>query len=174
MQKGESAIIYAKSEYCYGGLGLSKYEIEPNEDLQFEIELVNFYDSIRTKWDYSAEEREQLAIKWRSEGNELFKNSKFDEAKKKYSDSLSYVEQEKGIKMRDFKVGCMLNLTMCNIKLKEYVQAIENASGVISIDPENVKAIYRRGLAYMNFASYEEAQGDFERVLELDPGRLKG
>jgi hypothetical protein len=38
---------------------------------------------------------------------------------------------------------------MCNLKLKEYKQCIHFATKVIDIDPGNIKAIYRRGMAHL-------------------------
>ena len=47
------------------------------------------------------------------------------------------------------KVPCNSNLAMCNLKLKEYKQCIHFATKVIDIDPGNIKAIYRRGMAHL-------------------------
>lgn len=40
---------------------------------------------------------------------------------------------------------------------------------VLEIEPNNVKALYRRGLALLSAGESENALVDFQRVLQLDP-----
>ena len=40
------------------------------------------------------------------------------------------------------------NLTLCYLKLADYDQVIKYAGKVLSMEPENAKILYRRGMAY--------------------------
>lgn len=87
-----------------------------------------------------------------------------------------------------------LNLALCNLKLNRNVEARHECDAVLSMDPTNVKALFRRGQViavillsavrlalnlyanthrilqtFLNTAEPEIAQKDFEEVLKLDP-----
>jgi cytochrome c-type biogenesis protein CcmH/NrfG len=49
-------------------------------------------------------------------------------------------------------------------------EAINSANVALSYDPNNAKALYRRGLAQLMKKDCAAAKADFERVLVLNPG----
>ena len=51
---------------------------------------------------------------------------------------------------------------------KYYDKAIDNHAEVILLDRENQMAYYSRGMAYYRLEKYEEAIGNYDRVIELD------
>lgn len=50
-----------------------------------------------------------------------------------------------------------------------YEHAIALCDKVIKMDQDNVKALYRRGLAYGCLKNYERAVSDLSRTIELEP-----
>ncbi len=56
MKKGEKSIFKLRADYAYGKMG-SPPKIPENATLIFEIELIDFFDKEKTKWDYKPEER---------------------------------------------------------------------------------------------------------------------
>merc|ERR1712217_794951 len=65
-----------------------------------------------------------------------------------------------------------LNSAQACLKTGEWVTAIEHADKVLLIDKDNVKALYRRGLASLELDTegrLEQARADFTRVATLDP-----
>lgn len=56
MKKGEKAILTCAPDYAYGEAG-SPPSIPKNATLKFEVELLDFKDKEKTKWDYTPEER---------------------------------------------------------------------------------------------------------------------
>lgn len=53
------------------------------------------------------------------------------------------------------------NLSLCYLKLKNYEMVVSFTNQVIGQDPSNVKARYRRGLAYKELKNVDEAIKDF-------------
>ena len=56
------------------------------------------------------------------------------------------------------------------IKMEQKVEAIEQCSEAIQLNPKYVKALLRRGQTYEETDKPHEAMKDFEQVLEIDPG----
>jgi len=63
-----------------------------------------------------------------------------------------------------------LNLAACQLKLKDSKETIENAKKALEIEPGNVKALFRRGSAYLSIDDWESAKVDLTKALELDKG----
>ena len=172
MHKGEKSLFVLKPDYAYGASG-SPPKIPANATLHFEIELLNILDEEPTKWDFTSEQRIEKGFFFKEEGNALFKKGDLDGARKKYDMALDYLENERGDKVKECKISCFLNLSAVYIKKKENVKAIDSASKALDADPACVKALYRRGVAYANFASYEDAKINFEDALKLDPENVE-
>jgi len=58
---------------------------------------------------------------------------------------------------------------MCHYELKEYKEAIQDNTELVTLDDRNIKGFYNRGLAHIQLADYPAAVRDFTRVIELDP-----
>jgi Flp pilus assembly protein TadD len=56
-----------------------------------------------------------------------------------------------------------------SINLKDFPTACEAATAALEKDSQNVKALYRRGLARNHLGLPEEATRDLTTALELDP-----
>lgn len=54
-------------------------------------------------------------------------------------------------------------------KLGLFADALEDASAAIALSPDYAKALFRRGLIYMQIEQYADAAQDFERVARLAP-----
>ena len=63
----------------------------------------------------------------------------------------------------------LTNRAMALIRTEKYAAAEQDCSTALSVNPRNVKALYRRGLARYNLANYEMAKGDFNSVVKIDP-----
>ncbi|XP_065920594.1 tetratricopeptide repeat protein 9C-like isoform X2 [Dysidea avara] len=121
-------------------------------------------------------------------GNELFKNGNTKNATKKYHQALMYV---KGVLCTDTSVpgipedlmyekvtkeekaiGDELtallhnNLAACLVKTTNWENVIKHTS---QIQPENAKALYRRGMAYYETNSLLKAEEDLEKAKTLAP-----
>lgn len=58
---------------------------------------------------------------------------------------------------------------MAHLKVKDYFAAKSAANAALELDPDNEKAIFRRGQAYIGLSEAELAAKDFARCLQIDP-----
>jgi tetratricopeptide (TPR) repeat protein len=131
-------------------------------------------NEIPNKEQYSTSELNRIGacLLVKKEGNEFFSKGEYRKAIESYEKLTRFMgvllKGEKHLS-DPMKVTVDINTALCHIKLEEYSHAVTCCDNAIEIDSKNVKAYYRRGVAKMEMAKYEEAQSDFNRVLELDP-----
>ena len=63
----------------------------------------------------------------------------------------------------------LLNLAACQLKFKQDHLAAQNCTKVLQFEPENVKALYRRGLALTNMKDFDQAREDLIKARRLEP-----
>jgi Flp pilus assembly protein TadD len=56
------------------------------------------------------------------------------------------------------------------VKEGNATEAIVDCNAALEMDPDNVKAIYRRGCAYILAGRFEDAETDALEALRLSPG----
>ena len=153
--------------------------------LIFEIELLNVEQPGKYKMDHWAmtESDKSSAIpKLKEEGNKLYEDGEYAKAAEVYFDALCYVEEmlmKEKPKSRmwnyqlEKKIPLLLNYAQCKLHLKEYVETIRHTSTVLEYQPDNVKALFRRGKAYAAVWDVKEAKADLGKAAELDPSLVK-
>ena len=123
------------------------------------------------------DERLDSVTKLRHEGNQLYVNKQLKEAADKYSEAIGRLEQlilrekpqdEDSIALRKQKVTLLLNFSQCKLSLEEYYSVIEHFSEALEIEPNNVKAFFRRAKAHKGAWNPNDARNDFKKVSELD------
>ncbi|KAG0717869.1 AH receptor-interacting protein [Chionoecetes opilio] len=176
-----------KPHHCCGmgfkeGLGYPDLDelVKTSQDLKFTIEVLKVSGAgsyEKEFWAMSEEERITSIPALKEEGNAMYKAGDHEEANKKYSEALGRLEQlmlrekpndEEWVKLNDMKMPLLLNFSQCQILHGEYYSAIEHCSTVLEKQPDNVKALYRRGRAYVEVFSPAEARKDLEKASQLD------
>lgn len=66
-------------------------------------------------------------------------------------------------------VALHLNLALCTAKQELFADSKRHCSTVLGAEPENAKALFRRGSACMHQGNYEEALQDLQKAAELQP-----
>jgi len=170
-----------------GGLGYDDLNqlMKGPEDLEFVFELLEVeqpeqYE--KESWQMDAEEKAASVPALKAEGNALFAARDFEGASEKYRDALGRLEQlmlrekpgeEEWDQLLQLKIPLLLNFSQCKLSNGEYYAVIEHCSEVLQHQPDNVKALFRRGKAHVGAWNPKEAKADFEAVLLLDNSLTK-
>ncbi|WOL16555.1 peptidyl-prolyl cis-trans isomerase PASTICCINO1 [Canna indica] len=172
MLPGEVALVTCPPDYAY-----DKFTRPPNvpegAHVQWEIELLGF--EMPKDWTgLTFQEIMEDAEDIKSTGNRLFKEGKYELAKAKYEKVLreyNHVnpqDDEEGKIFLNSRNSLHLNVAACYQKMGEYRKSIETCNKVLDASPMHVKALYRRGMAYMLVGDYDEAKKDFEMMISAD------
>ncbi|EEC67673.1 hypothetical protein OsI_35103 [Oryza sativa Indica Group] len=180
MRSGEHALLHVGWELGYGKEGSFSFpNVPPMADLLYEVELIGFDDvkEGKARSDMTVEERIEAADRRKIEGNEYFKEKKFEEAMQQYEMAIAYMGDDFMFqlfgKYRDMALAvknpCHLNMAACLIKLKRFDEAIAQCSIVLAEDENNVKALFRRGKARAELGQTESAREDFLKAKKHSP-----
>jgi peptidylprolyl isomerase len=174
MKVGEKAMFTIRSDYGYGKSG-SPPKIPADATLNFEVELLDFKEKVKSKWEMSPEERIEKAKLIKDEGTELFNLKQYDHAAYKYEAAAEYVfDDEEGEFVPDddkeIYVSCRSNAAMCYIKAGLWAEAISQCNKVLKLEgySNNLKAMYRRGVASMHRGDLVSAKKDLMSAREID------
>jgi len=175
MKCGEKAILQIHSDYGYGANG-SPPKIPGGAALDFEVELISFKEKEKQKYEMSPEEKIEKAKKLKTEGTGLFMEKRFDEAASLYEEAATFVFDEGGEGEvvpdddKELYTSCYSNAAMCHIKTSNWVDAMKTTNIVLGVEgyDNNLKALYRRGLAKLNTGNLKEAKADFMAAYKVD------
>ncbi|GIL72185.1 hypothetical protein Vretimale_335 [Volvox reticuliferus] len=184
MSKGERALVFIQDPaYGYGALGSFSFPcVPPNSQLVYEVHMINWEgveetDNDRDRGSLLFEERLERAERRREAGNRAYLEEKYKEALAKYALALSYMDEDFMYQLEGHyldkaeavKLRVHLNMAAAQLKTGDYNTAIYNCGQVLNIDPQNVKALFRRGRARHALGRTEEARQDLEAALKLSP-----
>jgi tetratricopeptide (TPR) repeat protein len=119
-------------------------------------------------------DRLRLVTKNKEEGTELFKGGNWKPACARYHKALSHcakffdLSKEDEEEIRQMKLTLYLNIASCYIKLSQWDQVFRNCEDALSIDPVNVKALFRRSSAYEGKKEWEKALADLKKCQEIN------
>ena len=107
-------------------------------------------------------------------GNKAFRANNTNEAIDFYKRTLHKLDfHPPGIKYHQsrlqLKMLTHLNLAATYIAEKEWKKAIKETSIVLEINPDNIKALYRRAKSYFRLKLFRESRNDIKKALKLDP-----
>ncbi|XP_011309028.1 AH receptor-interacting protein [Fopius arisanus] len=151
------------------------------EDLEFIIELIEVVPPSgyeKESWQMTEDEKLKNVPLLKEKGNEKFRDKNYEGAAENYATAIGMLEQlmlsekphdEDWTTLNRMKIPLLLNFAQCKLLKKEYYAVIEHCTSVLKIDPDNVKALYRRGKAHVGAWNEKEALEDLRRVVELDP-----
>ncbi|KAJ1165945.1 hypothetical protein NDU88_006362 [Pleurodeles waltl] len=174
MEKGEESVVYLRPLYGFGSGGNEKFQIPRDAELRYEIKLKSF-EKAKESWEMNAEEKLEQGVIVKDRGTQYFKEGKYKQASLQYKKIVSWLENESGLtgeneaNAKALTLAAFLNLAMCFLKSKEYLQALENCNKALEQDKNNEKALFRRGEAYLGVNEYDSAKEDFHKVLSLYP-----
>jgi peptidyl-prolyl isomerase D len=136
-----------------------------------------------------------IAPKIKEIGTSVFKLGDYDQAMEKYEKCIRYLaaihpdpsdlELLDAAQKNDFfklKVSCLLNVSMCALKLKRKEDVIKATNEIISLQESSkkhaiaspsesdlAKAYYRRAEAHLLNDNFDEAKWDYNLALQINP-----
>jgi peptidylprolyl isomerase len=171
MKKGERADLKLTPEYAYGEKGAGK-TIPPNSTLLFEIELIDFYEKLKSKYEMDLPEKLHNAKKLKEEGIAFFQQKKFEEAAAKFDEGYSYLENvsehETSQEATDLSVSLLLNMSNCYNNLRKFELTRAKTTEALKLK-ENPKSYYYRGIAYAHLDTFDKAEEDYKKLCGLVP-----
>ncbi|XP_011867411.1 PREDICTED: FK506-binding protein 59 isoform X2 [Vollenhovia emeryi] len=171
--KGEKSKLLIKSQYAFKEEGNPKHNIPPNAEVEYEVELQNF-EKEATAWSLKPEEKIEQAKMQKEKGTQYLTSDKISLAIKAYQKVFKYLNASDFTddlkKERDsLMLAGHLNLALCYLKTNDNLSAKEQCAKALELDPQNEKALFRRGQAHLGLASPEVAVNDFQEVLKVQP-----
>ncbi|KAK1120149.1 peptidyl-prolyl cis-trans isomerase FKBP8-like [Acipenser oxyrinchus oxyrinchus] len=107
--------------------------------------------------------------------NYYFQREEYQDAFQSYSTALQVLCTRFGRphpeheELRGGRVKCLNNLAAVHIKLERYDDALETSSSVLELDPDNVKALFRKGKLLSDKGEFQEAMETLKKALKLEP-----
>lgn len=121
-----------------------------------------------------------LSYSLKKEGDSLLKNQNYDEALKNYTKAVITVKhlikdklipKDSALKLKnEVLIPSNLNMSMIDLKIKDYDSAIRHCNKVLFIEKNHVKALYRRCTAYIYKGNFTKADEDLIELEELIGG----
>ncbi|XP_051765619.1 peptidyl-prolyl cis-trans isomerase FKBP8 [Ctenopharyngodon idella] len=176
MEMGEKALIEAGAKYTYGALGSSTPAVPPDADLILEVQLLSAVDAPDLEL-MPPLERISLANRKRERGNVHYQRGDYAFAVNSYGIALQITEassrvdisQQEEEELLDMKVKCLNNMAAAQLKLDHYEAALRSCVSVLAHQPDNVKALFRKGKVLALQGEYAEAIKTLKRALKLEP-----
>lgn len=182
MKVGEQALAYLQPSAAYGSAPsllteeLRTAGIDVSSSVLIEVTLTSF-EKGPDVWGMSTEQKMAEMTRRKTRGNTLFKDKRYDTARKSYQRAVSLFESstadlEGDVKtqVNDLLVSCHLNMAMCYDRKNDPTQALTHCKKALEIQPANVKALYRQGCAYLELDDFYNAQSSLRYAKELAPG----
>lgn len=126
---------------------------------------------MESKDNMTPEEKAKAIEKCRADGNQKFKESRWEEAAIHYQGAIAIGPSDPQV-----TAICYSNKAFCEIKLENYGLAIIEADRAISACPTYPKSYYRKGSAYFALMKYDDALEAFKSLktkLGLDDPEAK-
>jgi tetratricopeptide (TPR) repeat protein len=146
--------------------------------------------ALRSQTDYSKFDKVEdvpedesplsLALALKTTGNQKFKAADYKGAVEEYSDALNLLANQdqklhsnKDAETKEEEKKCRLailsNRAVCYNNLRNFTKAKEDCDTILKDDEEHIKALFRRGEAYMSMSENVKAYKDMYQVIRIDP-----
>ncbi|XP_010870009.2 peptidyl-prolyl cis-trans isomerase FKBP8 isoform X2 [Esox lucius] len=176
MEMGEKALVQADAKYAYGTLESLSPPVPPSADLSLEVQLLDATEAPDLEL-LPPQERIALAGKKRERGNYYYQRGDYAFAVNSYGIALQITEASSKVDisleeeevLMDVKVKCLNNMAAAQLKLDHYEAALRSCVSVLAHQPDNIKALFRKGKVLALQGEYAEAISILKRALKLEP-----
>jgi FK506-binding protein 4/5 len=148
------------------------------DPIAVDIELVSF-EKAKDMWSMSFEEKAEEMMLRKLKGNDMYKENRIHPAIKAYERAVSLFDSptselspELKKRVNHLLVQCNVNLAVCYERKRDMAKVLTHCKKALELEPSNVKALYRRGSAYMELEDYYNAESDLKYALHLSPDNV--
>ncbi|CAG9565758.1 unnamed protein product [Danaus chrysippus] len=149
------------------------------KEITFRIELVDVTEEQLIS-DWSWARLFESAAHHKERGVQLVKDKRVVDGFRRFSKAMkmliaiepvdkSSIDDERVKEFINMRVKLYNNMAHCQLQFEEFGAALDLCSRALKYDSENIKALYRRSIAYVGLHMYEEAWTDIQRALSIDP-----
>ncbi|XP_042331711.1 peptidyl-prolyl cis-trans isomerase FKBP8-like isoform X2 [Sceloporus undulatus] len=176
MQLGEVALFLAGPSCAYGRLGREP-DIPMNAILLYEVTVLQVQDGPDPTL-LPALERLSLGNHKREWGNFHFEREDYQRALHCYQQALHLLllpagkgclSPEEEEEQQDLQIKCLNNCAATQLKLQWPEEALASCNQVLQLDPDNVKALFRKGKLLSEQGEDQVAMAILKRALHLEP-----
>ncbi|XP_050589387.1 uncharacterized protein LOC126921676 [Bombus affinis] len=147
--------------------------------IKFEITL-NKVEPYKPIWEWSPQDKYSIALKYKEAGVCLFQKHRYVDAFYKFSkackilitlEPIQDLELDKTLetKINNLRLILYNNMAGCQLSRKNYEHTISLCNKILNKEANNVKALYRRGVARGNLKDVENAVTDLKYAVSLEP-----
>lgn len=142
--------------------------------------ILKCFKPFKAIWNWTPEEKYDIALRYKEVGVKLFKESRHVDAFHKFSkackilitlEPIPDLELDKSLEknINTLRIILYNNLAGCHMLRKNYEHVITLCNKILEKDENNIKALYRRGVAYGKLRNIENAVPDLKKVIRLEP-----
>lgn len=124
--------------------------------------IVSSFVALLTLLDLTQKDAKQFKM-YKTEGNNCFKADRFEDAIAWYDKAMAAANSQAEISV----LYC--NRAQCQLKLKDYAEALKSCNKAVELNAKNEKAMYRSMLAHSYLGQLDEAIRAGERTLQMNP-----
>eukprot|EP01069_Polyplicarium_translucidae_P000411 Polyplicarium_translucidae@DN1230_c0_g1_i1.p1 len=174
MSIGERALVTIQPDYAYGEKGFPP-KIPANATLKFDMELLSAAPKKKELFAMTIDEKIGHGNDLKETGNDAFKQGELHRAVDAYKEAATCFENcddwSDDVKLiaDPIRLAVHLNLANVYLKLSRWRDCITNADLALKYRPGDVKALFRRGRARMNFDLLEGAVEDLKTAAKAEP-----
>ncbi|CAF1678891.1 unnamed protein product [Rotaria magnacalcarata] len=152
---------------------------DETQTMKIFIHLISF-ERFPEIYSMSIDNLYNFALKHKENANKFFQHKNYCQAFKLYHRSLCYllnfineqpIDEHNEIleNSNQLILSIYSNISACQLIHGNNINVIANCSSALEINPNYVKALYRRGCAYANLKDYELALKDIELANRIQP-----
>lgn len=186
MDIGEKAEVTCNSRFAYGSIGLQSKNIPADATIIYTVELLSAHEESDLE-KKSYESRKEIGNKKRERGNFFFERQEFNSAIQLYRRALEYLDESEGgitnptidgeieptnaqlQELLEDRIKVYNNMAQAQMKIQAYEAALKSVDTVLQCQPNNVKALFRKGKILEGKADVAGAIPLLRKAATLDP-----
>ena len=170
---------YKKYEELVKGMEKKEEEIKKEEKEQKEKDyghIMGCNNDLRKErqlMDKPTKEKIEAGKRFKTEGDDLLKQKKYDEAINVYEKGLLQLfytfsdDKEEDELIDKIKEGMNLNCSFCKIKQDKFEEATQYLNEAMRVNKENLKTLYRMGFCHFKLEKFDDAKSDIKKALDI-------